>query len=153
VERLVATKGAALNDFMVAIALIDDINRALALPPISHRKGHMFLDRSEQLTAELLGLRSELDIRDLVAPLAGMLKPEVVKNTLEALDQFVVDKVGGKMGFLYEDLDQECIGALDCQYQQEKARMGKRDDVQYTEWIPFPVATEETIKKRIEQRG
>jgi hypothetical protein len=36
-----ASEGAALNDFMVAIALIDDINRALALPPISRRKGHI----------------------------------------------------------------------------------------------------------------
>ena len=152
VGRLVGTDGAALEDFVIVIALIGDINQTLSLPPISRRKGHMFVDRSEQLTAELLKLRSEFDIRDLLAPITGMLKPEVAKNTLQALDQFVADKVGGKMGFLYEDLVQECIGALDCQYQQERARMGKRDEVQNTEWILFPVATDETTKKRIEQR-
>jgi hypothetical protein len=74
----------------------------------------------------------------LVAPIAGMLKPEMAKNTLQALGQFVVDKVGGKMGFIYEDLHQECIVALDCRYQQEKARMGKRDDVQTRNGYPSP---------------
>ncbi|KAH6651245.1 hypothetical protein F5144DRAFT_638983 [Chaetomium tenue] len=61
---------------------------------------------------------------------------KLAKNALQALDQFIVDKVGGKMGFLYEDLIQECIVSLHDQYERVKANNDKQDKIQNMEETP-----------------
>ncbi|KAH6853270.1 hypothetical protein B0I37DRAFT_394415 [Chaetomium sp. MPI-CAGE-AT-0009] len=135
----------AICRISVAVGFIGDISSAFALPPASRQKGQVFMGR----------LHDQIDIRDFVTPIAVLRKPEVAKGALQALDEFIIDKVGTKMGFLYGDLVKECLGPLEKMYQREKARMEKRKkkkQIQNAEWIPFPTATEETSAQRVEQR-
>ncbi|KAK3299880.1 uncharacterized protein B0H64DRAFT_379343 [Chaetomium fimeti] len=146
---------AAFCDLVLLLGFIHDLNLGLTLPSTSRQKGQTFVARSQDLATELLALRSEVDIRDFTAPVSALLKPGSSKGALRALDQFIIDKVGTKMGFLYDDLVEECLGSIDGEYEREKVRLArqeKKKEIENAEWIPFPVSAEMTTEKRIEQR-
>jgi hypothetical protein len=77
---------------------------------------------------------------------------------LKKLDQFVIDKVGTKMGFLYEDLVHECLAVLENQYQLAKAKMEEQakaaamDQQQKMDWTPTPIPAPQPREERVEQR-
>lgn len=64
-----------------------------------------------------------------------------------ALDQFIVEKSSTKMGFLYEDLIEDCLADLQAQYQQMKAKV---ENSKYT--APPMLSIPEKQDERVEQR-
>ena len=87
----------------------------------------------------------------------------MAEGALKKLDRFIIDKVGTKIGFLYEDLVHECFAVLESQFEMENARMEGQQQVmevmevaaierQHRDWTPVPVAALQPRKERVEQR-
>lgn len=55
----------------------------------------------------------------------------MAKGTLNALDQFIVDKTGIKMGFLYQDLYENYLSVIHdyCQHQKAKIRQNAKTEL------------------------
>ncbi|TQN71855.1 hypothetical protein CSHISOI_03636 [Colletotrichum shisoi] len=108
------------------------------------------LDESEsqELEAELNNLKTDLDLRDFAAPIDTLLEPGMTEGALHTLDQFIVDKAGARLGFLYQDLVDECFSDLQDQYSQYKAKIeqGEKD------WTPLPIPAPEPLETLVEQR-
>lgn len=136
----------ALGDLIVITAFIQDISPVISMPTPSRKKRQIFISRSKDLDAELSKLRGQIDLRDFVVPIDNLLEPGMTNKALSALDQFVVDKTGSKMGFLYQDLVEECLADLQNQCRETKAKLDK------TEYVPLPVTDPQPLKERVEIR-
>ncbi|KAF6820633.1 hypothetical protein CPLU01_12722 [Colletotrichum plurivorum] len=117
------------------------------MPPLSRKKGQLFVSRAQELEAELNQLKKDLDVGDYAVPIDNLLEPGMAEGALKTLDAFVVERSGTKLGFLYEDLIEDCVSDLDAQYDQVKAKMQKGED-----WTPLPIPTSEPMERLVEQR-
>lgn len=69
----------------------------------------------------------------------------MAEGALMALDRFVADRTGAEMGFLYQDLIENCLSEVQDQYRQEK-KMKTQMELQ----TPIPETPSPSV--RIEQR-
>ncbi|KAH6618229.1 hypothetical protein B0J18DRAFT_274395 [Chaetomium sp. MPI-SDFR-AT-0129] len=157
-EQMEEREADALNDLAVVVGFIQDLSPAISMPSVSYKKGQMFVSRSQDLEAEIVQLKDQVDLLDFALPIDNLLEPAMSEGARKKLDQFVIDKVGTKMGFLYEDLVHECFAVLENQYQLAKAKMEEQakaatmEQQQETDWTPIPVPAPQPRKERVEQR-
>ncbi|KAH6847221.1 hypothetical protein B0I37DRAFT_445508 [Chaetomium sp. MPI-CAGE-AT-0009] len=157
-DRLDAGETDALNDLAVVISFIHDLSPAISMPSVSRNKGQMFVSRSQDLEAEIVQLKDQIDLLDFALPIDNLLEPDMSEGALKKLDEFVIDKVGTKMGFLYEDLVRECFAVLEDQYQlakamrEEQAKTAAVQHQQMMDWTPIPVPALQPQEERVEQR-
>ncbi|KAK3898348.1 ipa protein [Staphylotrichum tortipilum] len=164
-DRIEEREVGALNDLIVVVSFVQDLAPAISMPSLSRKKGQMFVSRLQDLEAELVGLKDQIDLLDFALPIDNLLEPRMADGALKKLDQFVIDKVGTKMGFLYEDLVHDCFAALEIQYQLVKAKMeeqakakmetqkkAKIAQQQAMDWTPIPVPAPQPQEERIVQR-
>ena len=149
-EKLEEREADALADLIVITSFIQDLSPVISMPSLSRKKGQMFVSRSQGLEAELNKLKNEIDLRDFVVPIDNLLEPGMADGALKALDQFVIEKAGTKLGFLYQDLVQDCLNDVCNQYEIVKAKLEKKDEP------PVPLLAvstpEPVLEKRVEQR-
>ncbi|KAK1993732.1 hypothetical protein LX36DRAFT_242556 [Colletotrichum falcatum] len=147
-EKLDEGEFESLCSLAVAVAFIQDLSRTVTLPAPSRKKAMLFVSRSQELEAELGNIKADLDLRDFAAPIDNLLEPGMTEGALKALDQFVVDKAGAKLGFLYQDLVDGCFSDLQSQYDQYKTKIeaGQKD------WTPLPVPAPEPREALVQQR-
>lgn len=138
----------AFCDMAVVVAFIQDLSSGVSLPPLSRNKGQLFVSRTRVLETELNGLRSEIDLTEFVAPIDNLLEPGMAENALNALDEIIIDKAGSKLGFLYQDLIEDCFSDLERQYEQikQKAEHCKNG------YVPLPQEPVQTPGRLVEQR-
>lgn len=138
----------AFGDLAVVVAFIQDLSPGISLPPLSRNKGQLFVSRTRELETELSSLKAEIDLTDFVAPIDNLLEPGVAEKALNALDQYIIDKTGSKLGFLYQDLIEDCLSDLENQYEQikEKAEQSKAG------FVPLPQETTQKSGTLVEQR-
>jgi hypothetical protein len=127
----------AFGDLAVTAGFVHSLSTLLPLPPINLRKGQMYVSRSKELVAELDPLKTQIDLADFAAPIDNLLEPGMAEGALNTLDQFVIDKTGTKMGFLYQDLIEDCVLDIQEHYQQQKAKIRQNAK---TELAPPPTA-------------
>jgi hypothetical protein len=157
-ERMEESEAGALNDLAVVVGFIQDLSPAISLPSVSRKKGQMFVSRLQDLEAEVVQLKDQVDLLDFALPVDNLLEPGMSEGALKKLDQFVIDKVGTKMGFLYEDLVHECLAVLENQYQlaqakmEEQAKAAAMDQQQKMDWTPTPIPAPQPREERVEQR-
>lgn len=162
-EQMGEREADALNDLAVVVGFIQDLSLLVSMPSLSHEKGQMFVSQSQNLEAELVGLKDQIDLLDFALPIDNLLEPGMAEGALKKLDRFIIDKVGTKIGFLYEDLVHECFAVLESQCEMENARMEGQQQVmevmevaaierQHRDWTPVPVAALQPRKERVEQR-
>lgn len=155
-DRLLERETDALSDLVVVAGFIQDLSTAIPMPPLSRKKGQMFVSRSHDLEAELHDLKNQVDLLDFASPIDNLLEPGMAEGALRKLDQFVIDKVGTKMGFLYGDLVQDCLALLESQCQQAKTRMeqakAREKQEHRMDWIPIPVLPPQPREKGVEER-
>ncbi|KAJ0166992.1 hypothetical protein CTA2_4876 [Colletotrichum tanaceti] len=138
----------SLCDLATAIVFVQDLSRTVKMPAPSRKKGQLFVSRSQELEAELSNLKTDLDLRDFAAPIDTLLEPGMTEGALQTLDQFIVDKAGARLGFLYQDLVDECFSDLQYQYNQYKAKIEQGEK----EWTPPPIPAPEPRETLVEQR-
>jgi hypothetical protein len=65
------------------------------------------------------------------------MEPGMAGGALNALDQFVIEKTGTKIRFLYQDLIEDCVSDIQENCQQQKAKGIQNEK---TELVPPPMA-------------
>lgn len=157
-ERMVEREVDAINDLAIVVGFILDLFSAISMPSVSRKKGQMFLSRSQDLEAEVALLKDQVDLLDFALPIDNLLEPGMADGALKKLEQFLIDKLGTKMGFLYEDLVQECLAALEEQYQLAKAKREEQFKTaaiklqEAMDWTPIPVPALQPQEERVKQR-
>ncbi|CAJ0554385.1 Ff.00g128980.m01.CDS01 [Fusarium sp. VM40] len=124
-EKLYEREDRTLYDMAAIVAFAQDFSSVYSLPSPSKKKGHSFVSALQELEIELNLLKKQVDLRDYAAPIDNLLEPGMSAKALEALDGFVIDKTGTKMGFLYQDDLEKTFKTLEEQYQQAKDKLAK----------------------------
>ncbi|KAK0701873.1 hypothetical protein B0T26DRAFT_660066 [Lasiosphaeria miniovina] len=143
-EKLEERETEALGNLAIIIGFISDLSPTISMPPLSRKQGQMFVSRSQGLEAELDQFKKEVDLRDFAVPIDNLLEPGMTEGALKRLDEFIVAKAGTKLGFLYQDLIQDCLDDLD---QKLKAKLAKVEPP-----APQPFVIPEQPEERIQQR-
>lgn len=94
-------------------------------------------------------LKPNIDLREFVVPTDNLIEPEQASRALILLNNLVVENAGTKMGFLYEDLIEECLVETESQYRSPKQRAEHKEPL---ETIPTAPPVPEAREKYIEQR-
>ncbi|KAK4140035.1 uncharacterized protein C8A04DRAFT_40239 [Dichotomopilus funicola] len=147
-----------LGELIIITSFIQDLRSVASLPPLSAKRGRLFLSRLQDLNIEVSQLKGQIDLLEFAAPIRNLLEPGMSEAALKKLDQFVIDKLGTKIGFLYEDMVLESLAALEKQYQVAKAKLDEQRakaatqhrEPQMMDWEPTaaPPPQEERIKQR-----
>ncbi|OTA75518.1 hypothetical protein M434DRAFT_88393 [Hypoxylon sp. CO27-5] len=135
-EALEEREADSLCDLAIIVNFIQSLSLTMKLPTFSRKKGQNFVTRAAQLSTELDQLKTEIDLADYVAPIDNLLEPGMAENALKALDQCILEHMGTKVGFLYEDLIKDCISRL-----EEKVVKDKASQQAETGFISLPSET------------
>ncbi|KAI1458571.1 hypothetical protein F4805DRAFT_474150 [Annulohypoxylon moriforme] len=132
-DNLLEREADSLCDLAIIVGFTQSLSATFPLPSFSRNKGRMFVSRMTELESELAQIKTQIDLTEFVAPIDNLLEPGVNENALKALDQFILEKMGAGMGFLYEDLISECTKRLS--EQQIKDKVSEKAEA---EFIPLP---------------
>jgi hypothetical protein len=136
------------SDLAVIASFVRSLSVSLSLPSPKLKKGQIYGSRSNDLAVEFNSLKTEIDLSAFAIPIDNLLEPGMARGALNALDQFIIEKTGTKMGFLYQDLVESCILEVLDYYEQKKAKIDELAKVKTSSsLIETP-----TPEVRIEQR-
>ncbi|KAK7750557.1 hypothetical protein SLS62_007533 [Diatrype stigma] len=142
----------ALFDLAVIIGFIHSLHPTISIPSFNRKKGQLFVSRSAELEAELNRLKLEIDLTGFAVPIANLLEPGMTEGALKALDQFIVEKTGTKMGFLYQDLVEDCVARLEEQLKTKSEQQAKQQAKASAEFVPLPTEDSQPQEVRVQQR-
>ncbi|KAH7017420.1 hypothetical protein EDB80DRAFT_704864 [Ilyonectria destructans] len=148
-EKLCDREASSLCDLAVIIGFIQDLSSAIPMPSLSRKKGQLFVSRSQELERELSLLKKQVDLRDFAVPIDNLLEPNMAENALKTLDQFIIDQAGTKVGFMYQDLVDDCFSDLEAQYERERAKLEQKNK---PEVVTLLMSTPQQPEERVEQR-
>lgn len=148
-EKLTSEEADSFGALGIIIGFIQDLSSVVSMPPFSKATGRIFVLKWEQLETELNGLKHEIDLRDFVVPIDNLLEPGMAEGALKMLDQFTIDKAGTKMGFLYQDLIEDCLSSLQDHMETIKAQA----EQELRSEIPPPsAAPSQSVEDQVQQR-
>ena len=149
-EKLYEREADSLSNLAIVTSFVQNLSSTISLPTLSRKKNQMFVTRSQELDEEINELKSKVDLTDLVVPIDNLREPGVANKALNLLDQVVIDNAGTKMGFLYQDLVEECFVEIKRQYKESiQTRAVQNRPAEVTS---FPPPVPEPREKRMEQR-
>ncbi|KAF4426549.1 L-asparaginase 3 [Fusarium acutatum] len=120
------------HDVVAIIAFVQDLSAAYSLPFASRKKGN---------------IKKEVDLCDYAAPVDN-LEPGMSAKALEALDAFVMEKTGTKMGSLYQDELEKAFRNVEEQYQQAKNKANKGSKADFVPIDTTPVDAKDRTETR-----
>lgn len=138
-DKLDENEMEALGDLAIVVSFKHITSTAISMPPVSQRSGILFGARSAELEMELNSLKPRADFRDFVAPYNNILEPQMATGALTALDGFVVQETGARLGWLYKDLVHESLRDLEMVHTKAKTRREQTDN--QTTYVPLPKQT------------
>ncbi|KAG5765335.1 hypothetical protein H9Q72_006587 [Fusarium xylarioides] len=147
-EKLDEKESRTLHDVAAIVAFVQDISSVYSLPSASRKKGNLLVAGLQEVDTELNQIKKEVDLRDYAAPIDNLLEPGMSAKALEALDAFVVEKAGTKMGSLYQDEVEKAFRNVEEQYQQAKNKANKDSKVDFVPIDTTPVDAKERIETR-----
>ncbi|KAI0836259.1 hypothetical protein F5Y06DRAFT_113039 [Hypoxylon sp. FL0890] len=147
-EALQEREADSLCDLAIIVGFMQSLSLSVAIPPFNRKKGQFFASGAAELGAELDQIKKKIDLTDFAAPIENLLEPGMAENALKSLDQCILDDMGTKMGFLYEDLITDCTLRL-----EERAIKDKADQQAKAESMPLPSETTPQPREvRIQER-
>ncbi|KAF5557174.1 hypothetical protein FPHYL_7763 [Fusarium phyllophilum] len=147
-EKLYERESHTLYDMAAIIAFVQDLSAVYPLPSSSRKKGNLLVVGLQEVDTEFNQIKKEVDLRDYAAPIDNLLEPDMSAKALEALDAFVVEKAGTKMGSLYQDEVEKAFRNVEEQYQQAKNKANKDSKVDFVPIDTTPVDAKERIETR-----
>lgn len=126
-EKMEESEFDAFGDLAVTTDFFQSLSASLPLPPTNSKKGQMYVSRLKALESEVDTLKKEVDLSRFAIPIDNLLEPGMAEGALTTLDHFIVDKAGSELGFLYEELTEECLAEIQKQYNQQKVKIEKKD--------------------------
>lgn len=145
-EKMEEREFNALGDLALIVTFIQALSSVVPLPALSNKKGQYFNTAFRAIEEELSQLKTGLDLTDFVIPIDNLLEPGMADGALIALDRYVLEKTGTKLGFLYQDLVDDCVSKLQEQLEQQKARL-KEAKTEYAA-LTAPVDPEMRVQQR-----
>ncbi|KAF2442392.1 ipa protein [Karstenula rhodostoma CBS 690.94] len=136
----------ALGELAVVVTFIRSLSSAVPLPALNSKKGQSFIMAFHTVEEEFSQLKIGLDLSDFAIPIDNLLEPGMADGALKALDAYVVEKIGTKLGFLYQDLVDDCVSKIHDQHEQQKAK-SKEVKMEYAA-PTAPVDFEERVQQR-----
>ncbi|KAF2756201.1 hypothetical protein EJ05DRAFT_518861 [Pseudovirgaria hyperparasitica] len=124
-ESLVEHETDALAQLAVIVAFIRDLSPVFSMPSVSRKKGLLFVSRENALEEELGRLKHELDLGEFAVPIDNLLEPDMARSALKALNAFVIQNAGSRLGSLFQDMLQDSLQDLKNQYEHFKDKMEK----------------------------
>ncbi|KAJ5158920.1 uncharacterized protein N7500_008571 [Penicillium coprophilum] len=149
-EKLGEREADALADLAIIVRFIQELSSVIPIPSFSNNKGQLFALKSQELESEFNQVKDQLDLLDFVVPIDNLLEPGMANGALKKLDEFVIEKSGTKMGFLYQDMVMDCLSALQGQCNEAKAKLAQGLNAEIS-FAPAMKAPESTAV-RVEQR-
>jgi hypothetical protein len=141
---------AALGDLAIIVSFMHTTSTAVSMAPLSRKSGLLFTARAKELDDELNKLKPKADFGDFLIPIDNLLEPQMAASALAALDDFIIQGTGARLGSLYEDIVQESLADLDKMYLQAKARLEKAD--KDTTYVPLPTGSSPSGDARLASR-
>ncbi|TVY80275.1 hypothetical protein LSUE1_G005899 [Lachnellula suecica] len=138
----------SFGDLAVIATFVQSLSGSLPLPPMSLKKGQIYVSRLKDLSAELNSLKTEIDLSAYTVPIDNLLEPGMADGALSTLDGFVAEKTGTKMGFLYQDLLELCVSETQGYYQQQKATIEQKTKVDTVPLFTDTPAPEVRVEQR-----
>jgi hypothetical protein len=135
-----------LGDLAIIVTFIQSLSSVAQMPTPNHKKSQPFVASYAALGSELTQLKDGLDLGDFVIPIDNLLEPGMAEGALTTLDKYINEKTGTKLGFLYQDLVEDCLSNLHQQHEQQKAKAGTAKAEYITPSAP------ETPEAQIQQR-
>lgn len=140
----------ALGDLAIIVSFMHMTGSAIAMTPVSRKSGLLFTSRSKELEVELDELKPKADFGDYLVPMGNLLEPNMATGALTALDDFVRQVTGARLGSLYEDTVQDSVMDLEKKCTEAQTRLeeaGKK-----TTYVPLPTETSSTDDARLAHR-
>ncbi|KAI3575581.1 hypothetical protein IWW34DRAFT_703859 [Fusarium oxysporum f. sp. albedinis] len=147
-EKLDERESRTLHDVAAIVAFVQDLSAVHSFPSASRKKGNLLVTGLQEVDTELNRIKKEVDLRDYAAPINNLLEPGMSAKALEALDEFVVEKTGTKMGSLYRDELEKAFRNVEEQYQQAKDKANKDSKADFIPIDTNPVDAKERIETR-----
>ncbi|KAI1036490.1 hypothetical protein LB503_003322 [Fusarium chuoi] len=147
-EKLDERESRTLHDVAAIVAFVQDLSAVHSFPSASRKKGNMLVAGLQEVDSELNQIKKEVDLRDYAAPIDNLLEPGMSAKALGALDEFVVENTGTKMGSLYQDELEKAFRNVEEQYQQSKDKANKDMKADFVPLDTTPVDAKERIETR-----
>ena len=149
-KKLAEPEMEALGDLAIIVSFMHMTSTAISMAPISRKSGLLFTAQVAALEAELNNLKPKADFGDHVIPMDNLLEPQATVGALAALDEFIMQETGAKLGSLYEDVVQDSLSGLEILYAEAKARQEKAD--KQTTFVPLPTEPSPSSSAKIADR-
>ncbi|KAI7169341.1 hypothetical protein KC360_g7538 [Hortaea werneckii] len=124
-QRLSETQVFALGDLSIIVSFMHSLSSCLTMASRSTKAGLFFTGRIDKLNDELSQYKAEADFGDYLVPVDSILKPSVANSALRALDGYMVERSGTRMGSLYDGMLDECLEDIEQKYASAKSRLQK----------------------------
>ncbi|KAI0509564.1 hypothetical protein F5B22DRAFT_657949 [Xylaria bambusicola] len=121
----------ALSDLANIVGFTKMLSRAFHMPRHSGKENQRFVNGVTELEKELSQLKSEIDLSGLASSFTIPLQAEVASAALNEFNEFVIDKTGTTIGFLYCDMMLDCAGSV-----EKEVLSVQGDDAQTTDKEP-----------------
>ena len=141
----------SLGDLAIIVTFIQSLSSVAQLPAPNHKKSQPFVLGFASLDKELRQLKDGVNLGDYVIPIDNLLEPGMAEGALSTLDQYIVEKTGTKLGFLYQDLVESCVSSIEQQYEQQKAKASKPQAEYTTPTAPEASASVMQLRKQKEK--
>jgi len=136
-KKLTGAEMDAFDDLAVIVGFMHITSKTISMAPISRKSGLLFTARVANLESTLNDLKLKADFGDHLIPRDNLLEPQVSNNALAALDDFITQETGSKLGWLYENIVQDSLGDLGKMCDDAKARV--EEDDRKTTYVPLPL--------------
>jgi hypothetical protein len=145
-DKLSEREHDTLGDLAVIVTFIQSLSQVMQLPVANLKKSQPFVAGYVALDTELRSVKDGMDLGDFAIPIDNLLEPGMADGALAALDQYLEEKAGTKIGYLYQDLVEDCITKLQEQHEQQKAKSSEKKVEYITPTAP------ESPESQIQQR-
>lgn len=149
-KKMAEPEAAAFGDLAIIVSFMRIISTAVPMAPLSRKSGLLFTAREKRLESELNALKPMADFGDHLIPMDNLLEPQMAAGALAALDDFVLQQTGARLGSLYEDIVQDSLSDLEKMYVEAKVRQEKTD--KKTTYVPLPTGSSPEGDARLAQR-
>jgi hypothetical protein len=120
-DKMVEQEFSSLGDLAVIVTFLQSLSQVEQLPAANKKQKNSFLLRVLNLEIEIGRLKEELNLDDFAIPIGNLLEPGMASGALASLDHHIHEKLGTKLGFLYEELVDDSVASLHKRYQESKA--------------------------------
>lgn len=121
-QKISSREFGSLGALAYIVIFIQSLSSVAQLPAVGQKKGDTFLSGYDSLESELSRLKSRIDLGDFVIPIDNLLEPGMSSGALSALNAYLVETTGTKLGFLYQDLVDDRITNLSKRHAELKAK-------------------------------